>query len=576
MKTRVKITLGVGILFTLIVLQALVGARQMYLLSDETRNILKDNYISLAYARAMLSALDKHPDHAQDSARMDFEKNLQLQEANITEVGESEATQLLRLHFDSISPGTDNARHYARIRTSLNSIMQVNLEAIQRKSDQAEKTAKNTIFWLSLLGTGCFIIAFTLLFNLPASIADPIRALSESIKQIAAGNYQQRLHFRQRNEFGDVAEAFNTMAEKLQAYNNSNLARLITDKKRIETLIDTMHDPVIGLDEQDKIIFINDNALAITGLKRSEVQGQPVSLVAAGNDLLQALLEVRKAGNPDAQRLLRIYMEGKEQFYDTELLNIDATPVQDLAPRYLGQFILLRNVTAYKELDQAKTNFIATISHEYKTPIMAIKMSLQLLEDERAGAALNPVQQELVHSIRDDTERLLRITGELLDMAQVESGKINVTLNPVAPQTILLRAMDAVRTQAEQRKIQLQLSAPEPLPQVLADADKTLWILKNLIANAVRYSPEMSRIQVRIQEEASEIVFSVSDQGPGIAPQYLKKIFERYFRVPGHTEDGSGLGLAISKEFAEAQGGNISVTSTQGKGSTFALRLKKA
>ena len=574
MKTRVKITLGVGVLFALIVLQALIGARQMYLLSDETRNILKDNYISLSYARSMLAALEKHPEAA--PARSAFEQNLQLQESNITEVGESEATQLLRRHFDSISPAADNTRHYAQIRAGLNTIMKVNLEAIERKSIQAEKTAKNTIFWLSLLGTGCFMIAFTLLFNLPASIANPIRALSASIKQIAAGNYQQRLHFSQRNEFGDVADAFNTMAEKLQAYNNSNLARLMTEKKRIETLIDTMHDPVIGLDEQDKILFINDTALAITGLQRSEVHGKAVSMVAAGNDLLQALLNVRQAGDQGGKGLLRIYLEGKEQFYDTELLNIEATPVQDLSPRYLGQFILLRNVTAYKELDQAKTNFIATISHEYKTPITAIKMSLQLLEDERAGGAMNPVQQELVHSIRDDAERLLRITGELLDMAQVESGKIKLELSAVAPDLLVRRAVDAVRTQAEQRQTQLLLEVPEGLSPVHADADKAIWILKNLLANAIRYSPELSQVLVTVQEEQSALVFSVADQGPGIAPQYLKKIFERYFRVPGRTEDGSGLGLAISKEFAEAQGGSISVTSTQGKGSTFALRLKKA
>ncbi|MBN8684415.1 MAG: HAMP domain-containing protein [Chitinophagales bacterium] len=574
MKTRVKITLGVGVLFALIVLQALIGARQMYLLSDETRNILKDNYISLSYARSMLDALEKHPETA--PARSAFEQNLQLQESNITEVGESEATQLLRRHFDSISPVADNTRHYTRIRAGLNTIMKVNLEAIERKSIQAEKTAKNTIFWLSLLGTGCFLIAFTLLFNLPASIADPIRELSASIKQIAAGNYRQRLHFSQRNEFGDVADAFNTMAEKLQAYNNSNLARLMTEKKRIETLIDTMHDPVIGLDEQDKILFINDTALAITGLKRSEVQGKAVAMVAAGNDLLQALLNVRQAGEQGGKGLLRIFLEGKEQFYDTELLNIEATPVQDLAPRYLGQFILLRNVTAYKELDQAKTNFIATISHEYKTPITAIKMSLQLLEDERAGGELNPVQQELVHSIRDDAERLLRITGELLDMAQVESGKIKLELSAVAPELLVRRAVDAIRTQAEQRQTQLQIEVPEGLAPVHADADKAIWILKNLLTNAIRYSPEMSQVQVTVQEEQSVLVFSIADQGPGIAPQYLKKIFERYFRVPGRSEDGSGLGLAISKEFAEAQGGSISVTSTQGKGSTFALRLKKA
>ena len=234
--------------------------------------------------------------------------------------------------------------------------------------------------------------------------------------------------------------------------------------------------------------------------------------------------------------------------------------------------ILLQNITPFKELDFAKTNFIATVSHELKTPISSIQMSLQLLQNKQIGT-INEEQQNLIESIQDDAGRLLKITGELLNMTQVESGNIQIAVLPSDAKEILEYAINANHTSAEQKQIKLEINVPGSLPKVSADKEKTAWVLTNLISNAIRYSYENSTVQLSISSSNNKIIFSVKDTGQGIAPQYKDKIFDRYFRVPGTKKEGTGLGLSISKEFIEAQGGQINVESDFGTGSTFSVVL---
>jgi len=232
----------------------------------------------------------------------------------------------------------------------------------------------------------------------------------------------------------------------------------------------------------------------------------------------------------------------------------------------------LRNITEYKELDFAKTNFIATVSHEFKTPISSIKMSAQLLENEQIGP-LNEEQTNLLNSIKEDANRLLKFTGELLNMTQIESGNIQLSILPSDPKEILLFAIHATQTQADQKHIHFEINCPEHITAIQADTEKTTWVLTNLISNAIRYSYENSVIYLTVKQRDNKVEISVRDTGQGIAPQYKNKIFDRYFKVPGTKMEGTGLGLAISKEFIEAQGGNIMVESEYGLGSTFTISL---
>ncbi|MFZ1717350.1 MAG: HAMP domain-containing sensor histidine kinase, partial [Saprospiraceae bacterium] len=208
-------------------------------------------------------------------------------------------------------------------------------------------------------------------------------------------------------------------------------------------------------------------------------------------------------------------------------------------------------------------------------PISSIKMSLQLMEKDQIGP-LNDEQKNLLASIKEDADRLLNITGELLNMTQVESGNIQLSILPSDPKEILFYAINATRNVAEQKKIKLDIDCPEQISEVMVDNEKTAWVLINLISNAIRYSYEHATVFLSIRQTSHHIQIAIKDTGRGIAPQYKDKIFDRYFRVPGTEKEGTGLGLAISKEFIEAQGGQIMVDSELGVGSTFILTLLKA
>jgi PAS domain S-box-containing protein len=343
------------------------------------------------------------------------------------------------------------------------------------------------------------------------------------------------------------------------------------EKKRIETLINNLHDPVIGLDENRKILFINEEALKISGLRKEEVIGISANEVALHNDLIRTLLQAAS----DKEETLKIYADSRESYFEKLSFPIFITPAGETDKKQAGSFIILRNVTAYKELDFAKTNFIATVSHEFKTPIASMKMSLQLLENEKTGS-LNEEQKNLVLSIKDDTGRLLRTTGELLNITQVETGKTSIAIQSCDVTELIEEAIESNKVQANAKQIALKASIPEGFPEVLADNEKTAWIISNLISNAIRYSYDNSSIQIAAIAHTNTIEISVSDNGIGIQEKYLDRVFDKYFRVPGTQKEGTGLGLAISREFMEAQGGTIKVESIPGEGSTFTLVFKRS
>ncbi|WP_313270545.1 ATP-binding protein [Epilithonimonas vandammei] len=573
MKIKTKLNIGVGLLFMMILVLSVLSGWYINLLKKDTNNILKANYNTLQFSRNMLLALEEI--NSDPLAFSVFEKHLKQQQKNVTEPGEREATDNVAVHFEALKKDAANLGLQTSIRKDLAELMQINMSAIEHKSTVADSTAKNAIIVISSVGMVCFIIAFILMVNLPSNIADPIKSLTESIKQIANQNYKERVHFESRSEFGDLANSFNTMAEKLQEYSESRLDKIIRGKKRIETLIDNMHDPIIGIDEDRKVLFVNDEALKITGLKKENFVGKLIQDVAVANDLVRDIIKdviVSEKSNLEKESM-KIYADGKESYFEKEIVDINIVPTGEQQSRFIGQVIMLRNITPFKELDLAKTNFLGTVSHEFKTPISSIQMGLQLLENDQIGT-LNSEQKNLVNGIREDSNRLLKITGELLNITQVESGSIQLNMKESSIYKIIEYAVESNKSSAEQKHIHFKIDVEEGLSTVLADNEKTAWVLNNLLSNAIRYSYENSNIKINVRKIEDKIQFSVTDTGQGIAPQYLSKIFDRYFRVPGSKKEGTGLGLSISKEFIEAQGGEITVKSDYGAGSTFAFDLK--
>lgn len=558
MKLKTKLGLGLTFLFVVIITFGILSIFYISRLSNDSKSVLKNNLESLLYSNNMLKQLEDIP--LKSEAATAFDKNLQKQENNITELGEKEATREIRKNFSILLKDAGDSNTYSLIRQSIQKVNDLNQQAIVRKNEVAKKTAEDAILWLSIIFVVLGLVTFTFVVNFPSVISTPVRALNEGILEIANKNYNKRIHLKQNDEFGDLAHSFNSMAEKLDEYENSNLAQLRFEKSRIETIINQMKDGIIGLDSKRNILFLNSVAENLLGLKESEIIGKYVADVAVRNDLMRNLIQEENS------KELKIFADGKESYFNKDFLNVSNNGV------VIGQVIVLKNITLFHELNEAKTNFIATVSHELKTPISSIKMSSQLLNDNRVGK-LNEEQQGLVKNITDDSERLLNITSELLNIAQAETGQIQLHITLVEPGTVIQNAIKTISGKAKEKNISINDLSQKGLPLIKADADKTTWVLNNLFTNAIKYSFEDGTIEVFAFLKDSNVLFAVQDHGQGIAEEYIPRLFERYFQVPGSKEKGTGLGLSISKGFIEAQNGKIWVESEIGKGTTFYFQL---
>ena len=447
------------------------------------------------------------------------------------------------------------------------------LTATEPDSPVAMPALERALLWISITGGICILTGLVLLIWLPRSINRPVKELTRGILEIANHNYEKRLDMKGYEEFREVSDSFNRMAEKLTEYRDSTLADILSAKKFLEAVVNSIHEPIIGLNTEREILFINNEALNVLNMKRENVIRHSAEELSLKNDLLRRL--IRELVTPgEKNEPLKIYADNKESYFQASYIPIENAEAEKGEARNLGDVILLKNITEFKELDSAKTTFISTISHELKTPISAIMMSLQLLEDKRVGV-LNGEQEQLSKNIKDNSQRLLDITGELLNMTQVEAGKLQMMPKITKPIELIEYAIKANQVQADKFNIQIEVDHPEEkIPKLFVDSEKIAWVLTNLLSNAIRYSKENGRVVIGARREEEYIELYVQDFGKGIDPRYHQSIFDRYFRVPGTKVQGSGLGLSISKDFVEAHGGTLTVQSELGKGSCFVMRLK--
>ena len=552
-----RIRLGTIFLFLLVITSGAFSIYYLAKLRNQSKNVLRANYESIQYCHLMQQSLDSIRDNKHlfiDS----FETDLKKQENNITEEGETEATKELRLSFNKLKEGNTTQSAFKNINYQLQRVLLLNMTAIKEKNDQAEKSAEEAMTFLVAIVAFIFIISLTFAINFPSVLTTPIQKLTQAIKEIGQKNYSHRIHVDSKDEFGDLANSFNEMAERLEYFESSNLNKLMFEKSRAEAVINSLKDASIGLDKDQKVLFANRQALQLLGLKPGEAVGKLTAELSKRNDLFKFLIE------NEGKSPFKIVLDGKENYYVKETIEV---PQGDAS----SKVIVLKNITSFKELDVAKTDFIATISHELKTPLASSDFSLKLLEDERIG---KEEQKKLIQQLKNDNQRMLRILSELLNMSQVEAGKIQLDIQSVSPYQIVENSLKAIATSAKEKDLHIDKIFKEGLPNIKADPDKISWVLNNFLTNAIKYAPQESVIIIQVENKDSQMSFSVADTGQGIDEVYLGRIFERYFQVPGRSDKkGSGIGLAICKEFIEAMEGHIWVKSQLGEGSTFGFTI---
>jgi len=602
MKTiKSKIRIGLLFLFTVILVLSILGILFINQLAQKSRGTIVDNYSSVDYTMNMLNDLEDMYSYqlkiildqvsedsltkAYISSKNSFEKNLQLETTNITENDESKLVNILHASYRTYLNNLDQLRkdetnpkdliifkdNYLPVRNAVFAIYKLNMAAINAKTSSMQTAADNVIIYMSIVAAISIIITLFFIFSFPSKIVEPIKKLTQKIQLISERNYDQKLDINTRDELGELSSAFNSMAERLKLYEAKQIDQLLFEQKRLEAVVHSFEDGILFIDENRKIVLANETVLQIAGLEQIDILNQSVTIIAEHNDLIREIYKTvqSKSSNGSVEiKPVRIIRNGKESFFNIETEEIITYSESEKKETFIGNLILLRNITKFQERDKAKTNLLATVSHELKTPLSSINLSLRLLEDKRLGE-LNIEQKEIVNALRQQSNRLSRVINELLDFSQIETGNIILKFSNVKPDAVLDIGITALMIQVSEKNIELHTEIEEELPEIRIDLEKVVFVFINILNNAIRYSKTGDEIRIDVRKINNSVEFSIKDNGPGISKEDQEKLFQRFTQVGNNSKQGWGLGLAISKEFMEAQNGKIWVESEINKGSRF-------
>ncbi len=587
MNLKTKITLG----FTAMLLLLLgLGGYAFYTvqrLDRSSRNVLKDNFYSVELGQQMQRALDRmETDPSAPQGLPQFRQSLTREAGNITEVGEREVVDSLTQNqaefqrlLDAGTPPAGRAATLALLRQQTYRMVALNTAALTRKNEQANHNAARANQYLALIVGLSLLLGLMFVLSVPEAAVGPLRKLTNSLEHATEQDFTATIPIESQDEYGRVATAFNRMLVQLQEYRASTLAELLAERNRTASIVSGLDEGLLLLDENRRIILANPAACTLLSLPAEALLGKPAAEVAKTNDLLREILrplDVEAARREQAVAdapLLRIAQRGEEAFYRLAMQELVSFNEARQKNEFVGQIITLRNVSDYKKLDQVKSNFLATVSHELKTPLSSININTKLLQDERLPA---DERQRITGHIRQETQRLQRMVSELLDVSRLDAGAgIQLDLHPTSLADVVRFATSTVEPQLRDKRIALDLQLPAELPLVRADVEKATWVLINLLANAIRYAPSGEPLTVRAAVAGAFVQVSVQDRGPGIAAENHDKIFQRFAQIPDKTgyRGGSGLGLSIAREFITTQGGRLWVESELGSGSTFSFTL---
>jgi signal transduction histidine kinase len=360
------------------------------------------------------------------------------------------------------------------------------------------------------------------------------------------------------------------MAAQLRQYKANTSDELVRLTMTIRATLASFPDPIFVLNSQGAVEFRNPEAdqlavkLLFSGVTRlpEKVDEKVEQVRASGEDYLPTLFK-------DA---IKFHIDGQD-FYFLPRIVLLRNDQRDV----FGVAVILENVTRMLLLDDVKSNLVATVSHELKTPLTSVRMALYLLHEKAVGA-LNDKQSELVETARDDADRLLKTLNDLLDLAKLEQGPTQMDIHLLAPSILVENAVREMREIAHASQIELTSEVAPDLPKVGIDLQRMDYVITNLITNAIKYSPKGSKIIVRAEMGKNRtaqpcVRFSVKDQGSGISTDHQEHIFERFYRVPGTKKSGAGLGLSIAREVVVMHQGEIGVISQMDEGSEFFFLL---
>jgi two-component system, OmpR family, phosphate regulon sensor histidine kinase PhoR len=403
-----------------------------------------------------------------------------------------------------------------------------------------------------------------------------IERLKDFSQRIAEGNFHPLLREGPRDELSDLADSMNQTAARLDL----EIRMLSGERNRSSAILRSMVEGVAVIDAEERLVFYNRAFSEIFGVQASTADGRPL-IEAVRNAELVGLIRKALRGEEGLQSDISLGIVQMQNFSAT------AAPVKALetangneadgTAKPSGAVVVLHDVTELRRLERVRQDFVANVSHEFKTPLTAIQGFAETL---LGGALDDPTNnRRFLDIIRKHAMRLARLTNDLLKLARIEAGKLEVEFFPVGLMELIEGCAETTLFKASRKQITLEIEVPPNLPPVRGDASLLRDVLQNLLDNAIQYTPECGHIHVTAETRGREAVITVSDTGIGIPASDRERIFERFYRVDAarsREAGGTGLGLSIAKHIVEAHGGRLWVESVIGEGSKFFFSIPVA
>lgn len=602
---RTKILLANGTVLLLLGLVLGWALMNIQNLGSASEAILSENYRSIIAAENMINGLERMDSavllHLQDREQglRQFRTNqnqvsrwLARAQDNITIEGENRVLVQIDSTFDRYTAQFDSLLQqpdvygdrpyddalmpaFQQVQSAAGELRDLNQQTMVEASDRAESVATWAIWSVGGIGVGATVLGLVISVILAGRIVRPIRKVQTATQKIAAGDYDVSVDTDANDELGSLANQFNEMAAELRHYRDLNVEKILAEQQKNEAILQSIDDGLLVVDGDYSIINLNPTAEWALGVSHQQVAGQHVLEALSNERIFDQIQQTIESGEPatPSQPTDIFTVERNE---DTRHFQFIVNPVRSPSGEMLATILLLRDVTDLQELNRLKSDFVATASHELKTPLTSIGMSVRLLR-ERHEENFDSRDRELLETAVEDVDRLRDLVNDLLDLSKIESGRMEMERAAVPVSLISKKAVGLLKTQAAEKNISFDVDVPDELPDVKADLNKVAWVLTNLLSNALRYSDPGSPIQIEARPIGGSVHISVEDHGAGIPYEYQSKIFDKFVQVDGsQAPGGSGLGLAIAQEIIHAHGGRIWVESTPGEGSTFTFTLPQA
>ena len=615
LRTKMFITLKskmTALYFMLVCLIALTGFfafAGFYRLSIEIDNLMIQNYKSIKAINAMIEAVERQDSavlmYMHDAQTMAIElfvdctgaftKNFNIEANNITESGEIELVRSLEKDYSDYlknfmnlqnikksAAGSERVDHYKNImfpvflsiKKQLESLMLLNEKMMFAKKNSVavdSETSMYAVLAISfiLAGAGFMISSRTI-----DSIIKPVDILITSVKKVREGDLDQRAPVISGDEIGQLAGEFNNMTARLMEFEKSSIGSLTSEKNKNLAIVKSISDPLIVLDSEYRIVFINKACEDFFDITESGSRAKYFLEMVRNGELFSYISSAGETSDEEVKsRSFLMPKNGRDVYFNVIVSKISNSNSPSAA-NSRGLVILFHNITDLKNLEKMKDDFIYMISHEFKTPLTSIIMGASLMFEKGLGE-MNEKQRDIMQAINDDGERLSKLVAGLLDISKIESGAAFLKMRNCDIAKIVSNSVESFKNQALEKRLEFKVEIEDGIRRISADPEKLSCVLNNLMSNALRYSPEGETVCVSAFLKNEFIYLSVSDAGPGIDEIYREKIFDKFFQIDQTAgESGNiGLGLSIAKGIVEAHGGRIWCKSGPEKGCSFVFTI---